>query len=80
MKMTMKANRRLDGINPLSTNEENTPHDTVVTSESCNSEHSENMKKILTFSCKSMKFPTKCYTKLCNFGLSIPEKLHYKLP
>ena len=37
----------------------------MVTSDSCNSGHSENYEKILTFSCKSLKFSTKGYTKLC---------------
>ena len=53
-------------INPLTTNVKYTRHDTVVTSNSCNSGHSENYESFLTFSCKSLKFPTKWYTKLCN--------------
>ena len=52
-------------INPLSANVGYIRHDTVVTSDSCNSEHSENYKKILTFSCKSLKVSTKWFTKLC---------------
>ena len=49
-------------FNPLSANVGYIRHDTVVTSDSCNSRHSE---RILTFSCKSLKFSTKWYTKLC---------------
>ena len=52
-------------FNPLSANVGYIRHDTVVTSDSCNSGHSENYKKTLTFSCKSLKFSKKWYTKLC---------------
>ena len=48
-------------INPLSASVEYTPHDTVVTLDSCNSGHSEDYEKMLKF---SLKFPTKWYTKL----------------
>ena len=50
--------------NPLSANVEDTPREAVATSDSCNCGHSENYEKELTFSCKSLKFPTKWYTKL----------------
>ena len=53
-------------FNPLTTNVKYTWHDTVVTSDSCNSGHSENYENFLTFLSKSLKFPTKWYTKLCN--------------
>ena len=43
-------------LNPLSANVGYIRHDTVVTSDSCNSGHSENYEKLLTFSCKSFKF------------------------
>ena len=52
-------------VNPLSANVEYIRHDTVVTSDSCNSGHSENYEKILIFSCKSLKFSTEWYTKFC---------------
>ena len=39
----------------------------MVTSDSCNSGHSESYENALTFSCKSLKFPRKWYTKLCIF-------------
>ena len=42
-----------------------TRHDTVITWD-CNSGHSDNYEEIMTFSCKSLKFPTKWYRKLCN--------------
>ena len=45
-------------LKSLSANVEFTPHDTVVTSDRCNSGH-----KIMK---KSMKFPTKWCNKLCN--------------
>ena len=56
---------RINPVNPLSANVGYIRHDTVVTSDSCNSGHSENYENILTFSCKSLKFSTKWYTKLC---------------
>ena len=52
-------------FNPLSANVGYIRHDIVVTSDSCNSGHSENYENLLTFSCKSLKFSTKWYTKLC---------------
>ena len=52
-------------LNPLSANVGYIRHDTVVTSDSCNSEHSQNCIKILTSSYKNLKFSTKWYTKLC---------------
>ena len=52
-------------FNPLSAIVGYIRHDTVVTSDSCNSGHSQNYEKLLTFSCKSLKFSTKWYTKLC---------------
>ena len=52
-------------INPLSANPVHIRNDTVVTSDNCNSGHSENYENVLTFSCKSLKFSTKWYTKLC---------------
>ena len=52
-------------INPLSANVGYIRHDAMVTSDSCNSGHSENYEISLTFSCKSLKFSTKWYTKLC---------------
>ena len=52
-------------FNPLSANHEHIQNDTVITSDSCNSGHSENYEQILTFSYKSLKFSTKWYTKLC---------------
>ena len=46
-----------------------TPHDTVVTSDSCTFRQSENYENILIFSCKSLKFPYKmAYKTLYNFG------------
>ena len=52
-------------FNPLSANPAHIRNDTVVTSDSCNSgRHSESYETILTFSCKSLKFSTKWYTKL----------------
>ena len=52
-------------LNPLSANVGYIRHDTVVTSDSCYSGHSQNYEKCLTFLCKSLKFSTKWYTKLC---------------
>ena len=66
-------------FNPLSANVGYIRHDTVVTSDSCNSEHSQNSQKFLTFSCKSLKFSRKWYTKLCILGSTSPEKLRYKV-
>ena len=63
--------------NTLSANDVYTRDDTVATSDSCNSGHIENYEKSLTFSCTSLKFLTKWYTKLCN--LVDPEKLPYKV-
>ena len=40
-------------------------HNTVVTSDSYYSGHNENYENILIYSCKSLKFSTKWYTKLC---------------
>ena len=52
-------------INPLSANVGYIRHDTVVTSDICNSGHSKNDETFLTFSWKSLKLSTKWYTKLC---------------
>ena len=52
-------------FNPLSANVGYIRHDTVVTSDSCNSGHSQNYVEILKFSCKSLKFSSNWYTKLC---------------
>ena len=46
-------------LNPLSANVGYIRHDTVVTSDSCNSGQSENYERLLTFSCKSLR------NKLC---------------
>ena len=51
-------------FNPLSDDVEYTPHDTVVASDSCKSGHSKNYE--IFFWHKSVKFPTKWCTKLCN--------------
>ena len=53
--------------------------DTVVTSDSCNSGHIGNYEKILTSSCKCLKFSTKWHTKLCNLVDNGSEKLHCKV-
>ena len=67
---------KINFLNFLSVNVEYIPHDTWVISDSCNSELSENAK-YLTFSCNSLRFPTKLYTKVLwviNF-----ERLRYKV-
>ena len=66
--LSKKRGRRefIKKINPLSANPEYTPHDTVVTSDSCNSGHSENYELFFDVLVKELKFPTKWYTKLCN--------------
>ena len=55
-------------LNPLNANVVHIRHDTVVTSDSCNSGYSENYEKILTFSCKSLKSFYKMVYKTLYFG------------
>ena len=52
-------------FNLLSANVEYTLHETVITSDSCNSGHSKNYETLI-LSCKSLKFPTKWYRTLWN--------------
>ena len=52
-------------LNPLSANVGYIRHDTVVTSDSCNSGHSENYERCSQILWKRIKFATKWYTELC---------------
>ena len=61
-------------LNPLSTNVEYTPHNTVVTSDSCNSGHVENYEKNWHFRRRAWNF---LQNGIQNFS-KIPEKLCYK--
>ena len=60
----LKGQKNIIFINPF--NVQYSGYGTVVTLDAVTPQTVENYENSLTFSCKSLKFPTKWYTALCN--------------